>query len=83
MDLERDNPLLKDPYILLVGSKGKGLPCALRRTADIKISIPNLSRSDIVDSLNVSVATGLLCLAFLKGKAKACGNTASDLGALF
>ncbi|KKY32416.1 putative 23s rrna (guanosine-2) methyltransferase rlmb [Diaporthe ampelina] len=83
IDLEKDDPLLKDPCILLVGSEGEGLPRALRRAADVEISIPNLSGSDVVDSLNVSVATGLLCSAFLRGMAKARGNTASDPGALF
>lgn len=81
--LEKDDPLLKDPCILLVGSEGEGLPRALRRAANVEISIPNLSGSDVVDSLNVSVATGLLCSAFLRGKAKARGNTASDPGAIF
>lgn len=83
MELEKHDPLLKDACILLVGSEGEGLPRALRRAADVEISIPNLSGSDVVDSLNVSVATGLLCSAFLKGKAKARGNTASDPGAIF
>ncbi|KAH8768085.1 hypothetical protein F5883DRAFT_418512 [Diaporthe sp. PMI_573] len=83
IDLEKHDPLLKDACILLVGSEGEGLPRALRRAADVEISIPNLSGSDVVDSLNVSVATGLLCSAFLNGKAKARGNTASDPGALF
>lgn len=83
IDLEKDDPLLKDPCILLVGSEGEGLPRALRRAADVEISIPNLSGSDVVDSLNVSVATGLLCSAFLRGKAKARGITASDPGAIF
>lgn len=83
IELEKHDPLLKDPCILLVGSEGEGLPRALRRAANVEISIPNLSGSDVVDSLNVSVATGLLCSAFLKGKAKARGSTASDPGALF
>lgn len=83
IDLEKEDPLLKDPCILLVGSEGEGLPRALRRAANVEISIPNLSGSDVVDSLNVSVATGLLCSAFLRGKAKARGNTASDPGSLF
>lgn len=82
-DLEKDDPLLEKPCILLVGSEGEGLPRALRSIADVEISIPNLSGSDVVDSLNVSVATGLLCSAFLRGKAKARGNSAKDPGALF
>ncbi|KAL1878169.1 hypothetical protein Daus18300_002085 [Diaporthe australafricana] len=83
IDLEKDDPLLKKPCILLVGSEGEGLPRALRSIADVEISIPNLSGSDVVDSLNVSVATGLLCSAFLRGKAQARGNKANDPGALF
>ncbi|KAK2615879.1 hypothetical protein N8I77_002602 [Diaporthe amygdali] len=83
IDLERDDPLLKDPCILLVGSEGEGLSRSLRRVANVEVSIPNLSGSDVVDSLNVSVATGLLCSAFLRGKAKARGSSASDPGALF
>ncbi|KAG8158532.1 hypothetical protein KVR01_011654 [Diaporthe batatas] len=83
IDLEKQDPLLKDPCILLVGSEGEGLSRAVRRAANVEISIPNLSGSDVVDSLNVSVATGLLCSAFLKGKAKTRWSTVSDPGALF
>lgn len=83
IQLENHDPLLKDPCILVVGSEGEGLTRAVRRAADVEISIPNLSGSEVVDSLNVSVATGLLCSAFLKGKVKARGSTASDPGALF
>ncbi|KAI3398196.1 hypothetical protein diail_9673 [Diaporthe ilicicola] len=83
IQLEQDDPLLKKPCILLVGSEGEGLPRSLRLVADVEVSIPNLSGSDVVDSLNVSVATGLLCSAFLRGKAKARENSAKDPGALF
>ncbi|ROV96840.1 hypothetical protein VMCG_07893 [Cytospora schulzeri] len=86
MDVEKDDPLRKHPCILLVGNEGEGLPRALRRASDIEISIPNLSGSTVVDSLNVSVATGLLCSAFLRGKAKAFGDSVhvvQDAGAIF
>jgi 21S rRNA (GM2251-2'-O)-methyltransferase len=83
LGLEKQDPLLNDPCILLVGNEGEGLRRSLRRAADFEVSIPNLSGSDVVDSLNVSVATGLLCSAFLKGKAKERRNTAGDAGALF
>lgn len=62
------DPLSKDPCILLMGSEGDGLSRQLRSKADVVVNIPNLSGSNVVDSLNVSVATGLLCSAFLRGK---------------
>lgn len=86
MDVEKDDPLRKHPCILLVGNEGEGLSRALRRASDIEVSIPNHSGSTVVDSLNVSVATGLLCSAFLKGKAKAFGDSVhpvQDAGAIF
>ncbi|KAK7737947.1 hypothetical protein SLS53_006325 [Cytospora paraplurivora] len=87
LDVEKMDPLLKDPCIILVGNEGEGLSRALRRAADIEISIPNLSGSRVVDSLNVSVATGLLCSSFLKSKAKEFGTDnilkVQDAGAIF
>lgn len=86
LDVEKEDPLREDPCILLVGNEGEGLARELRRAADIEISIPNLSGSNVVDSLNVSVATGLLCSAFLKGKAKTLTpmfGEAQDAGAIF
>ena len=86
LDVEKEDPLRKDPCVLLVGNEGEGLSRELRRASDIEISIPNLSGSDVVDSLNVSVATGLLCSAFLKGKAKKFSvgaQTVQDAGAIF
>ncbi|SPN97422.1 uncharacterized protein DNG_00936 [Cephalotrichum gorgonifer] len=62
--LEEQNPLAESPCILILGSEGQGLPKPLRRAADFEISIPGASRSS-VDSLNVSVAGGILCNAFL------------------
>ncbi|KUI74184.1 rRNA methyltransferase 1, mitochondrial [Cytospora mali] len=86
MDIEKEDPLLNNPCILLVGNEGEGLSRALRRASDIEVSIPNLSGSTVVDSLNVSVATGLLCSAFLRGKAKSFGDSVhvvKDAGAIF
>jgi 21S rRNA (GM2251-2'-O)-methyltransferase len=68
--LEEIDPLSKDPCILLIGSEGEGLSKQLKRKADVEVSITNMSGPSTVDSLNVSVATGLLCSALLKGKAK-------------
>lgn len=86
IDVEKDDPLMRHPCVLVVGNEGEGLQRALRRASDIEISIPNLSGSTIVDSLNVSVATGLLCSAFLRGKAKAFRDSVhpvQDAGAIF
>lgn len=69
-ELQDLDPLSKAPCILLMGSEGEGLSRQLMSKADSVVSIPNLSGSTVVDSLNVSVATGLVCSAFLRGKVK-------------
>jgi 21S rRNA (GM2251-2'-O)-methyltransferase len=70
-DVEEQDPLSKDPCILLLGGEGEGLSKQLKSKADFEVNIPNMSQTNLVDSLNVSVAAGLLCSSFLKGKAKA------------
>ncbi|KAI1416093.1 hypothetical protein F5Y13DRAFT_154556 [Hypoxylon sp. FL1857] len=60
------DPLSISPTILVIGSEGEGLTGRTRRMADYEVSIPNRSGFPIVESLNVSVATGILCSAFLK-----------------
>ncbi|KAK4241600.1 Alpha/beta knot methyltransferase [Achaetomium macrosporum] len=67
IDVEETDPLRREPCVLLVGNEGKGLDRLVVKKADYEVNIPNLSPSDTVDSLNVSVATGLLCSAFLRG----------------
>ncbi|KAH8670894.1 hypothetical protein BX600DRAFT_457768 [Xylariales sp. PMI_506] len=65
--IESYDPLATQPSILVVGSEGEGLGKPVRRAADYEVSIPGqpgLLRT--VDSLNVSVATGILASAFLK-----------------
>jgi len=76
--LEREDPLKQDPCILLVGSEGDGLPRLLRSKADVEVTIPNQSGSNIVDSLNVSVAAGLLCSSFVKGQLSPATPTTRD-----
>ena len=46
--------------------------------ADYQLSIPNLSGGMQVDSLNVSVAAGLLTGAFMKGGIKEMGSLKSE-----
>ncbi len=70
-DVEDTNPLLRQPCVLLVGNEGEGLDRLTVKKADYEVNIPNLSPPGTgVDSLNVSVAAGLLCSAFLRGMAK-------------
>ncbi|KAI1761622.1 Alpha/beta knot methyltransferase [Hypoxylon sp. FL1150] len=64
--VEYYDPLSQHPTVLVVGSEGEGLEKRVRRTADYEVSIPNHSGFSMVDSLNVSVAAGVLCTSFLK-----------------
>ena len=55
------------PCLLILGGEGEGLQWNIRRKADFDVGIngPRIGQSN-VDSLNVSVAAGLLCEAFLR-----------------
>ena len=55
------------PCLLILGGEGEGLHWNIRRKADFDVGIdgPRIGQSN-VDSLNVSVAAGLLCEAFLR-----------------
>jgi 21S rRNA (GM2251-2'-O)-methyltransferase len=63
---ELQNPLSQDPCILMLGGEGEGLRTTLRNKADVNLSIRGRGPSHNVDSLNVSVAAGILCDAFLR-----------------
>ncbi|KAK2034668.1 SpoU rRNA methylase [Colletotrichum zoysiae] len=65
--IEDAKPLTKEPTILIVGNEGSGLPYDIRKKASREITIPRMVMSSSVDSLNVSVATALLCNSFLRG----------------
>ncbi len=65
--LDSYDPLATHPTILVVGSEGEGLDRQVKREADFEVSIPGASGLlSIVDSLNVSAASAILCSAFLK-----------------
>jgi 21S rRNA (GM2251-2'-O)-methyltransferase len=64
---ELEDPLADEPCILMLGSEGEGLRWNLRSKADVDLSIRGCGQSHNVDSLNVSVATGILCNSFLRG----------------
>jgi len=63
---ELADPLASDPCILMMGNEGEGLRWNLRSKADVELAIQGSSHAAGVDSLNVSVATGILCHAFLR-----------------
>ena len=55
------------PTILMLGGEGEGLRWNLQKKADFTVSIPGPRKGEGgVDSLNVSVAAGLLCETFLR-----------------
>lgn len=64
--------LRKTPCVLMLGGEAAGLTKMLKRRADAFVAIPGAQMTDLhddpaeVDSLNVSVASGLLCEAFLR-----------------
>jgi len=64
--VEMENPLASDPCILVLANEGKGLPRAVRAVCDEEVFIPGGSLESALDSLNVSVAGGILCHAFLR-----------------
>lgn len=69
-DIEDLDPLATDPCVLVVGSEGEGLPTMIKTKSHHAVTIPNSSGAHTIDSLNVSVAAGLLCGAFLRGVMK-------------
>ncbi|KAL8794573.1 MAG: hypothetical protein Q9195_002908 [Heterodermia aff. obscurata] len=60
-------PALQDPTVLMLGGEGEGLRANLRKRADFLAGVEghNIGEGG-VDSLNVSVAAGILCEAFLR-----------------
>jgi 21S rRNA (GM2251-2'-O)-methyltransferase len=65
--IETYDPLSERPTILVIGSEGEGLEKKMKRLADFEVSIPGQTGLlSTIDSLNVSVATGIMCSAFLK-----------------
>ncbi|KAG6035437.1 hypothetical protein E4U40_002397 [Claviceps sp. LM458 group G5] len=64
--IEQDRPLDQHPCVLVMGNEGLGLPRGIKVVTDYELSIPKFTRECYVDSLNVSVATALLCHSFVK-----------------
>ncbi|OTA02310.1 rrbosomal protein S2 and tRNA/rRNA methyltransferase [Trichoderma parareesei] len=64
--VEAEQPLSKHPSILVLGNEGHGLSKPIKVAADYELSVPYFVSNSCVDSLNVSVAAGLLCHAFVR-----------------
>ncbi|PTB69734.1 alpha/beta knot [Trichoderma citrinoviride] len=64
--VEAEQPLTKHPSILVLGNEGHGLSKPIKVAADYELSVPYFVGNSCVDSLNVSVAAGLLCHAFVR-----------------
>ncbi len=56
---------LEGPTVLVLGSEGYGLRTTVARSCDAMLRIDGGDASGVVDSLNVSVATGILLHALL------------------
>lgn len=65
-DIDRTTPLEHHPCVLVLGNEGHGLPRSVKVAADFELSVPRFVQGSSVDSLNVSVAAGLLCHTFVK-----------------
>ena len=59
---------LAQPTVLVLGSEGAGLRTLVRRSCDQFVRIPGSAADDSVDSLNVSVAGGILLYALLNAR---------------
>lgn len=67
-----ENPLKQHPCVLILGGEGEGLRPDIQRKASFHVGIEGQRVGQgRVDSLNVSVAAGLLCEAFLRKTSEA------------
>ena len=73
------SPVQDHPCILLVGGEGEGLRWSIQSKADYKVGIDGRRIGQAgIDSLNVSVAAGLLCEAFLRKPVGSAKTTVSS-----
>lgn len=55
------------PICLVIGSEGEGVSRLVRQACDFTVSIPT---TGVIDSLNASVAAGILMSAIYEGRTK-------------
>ena len=60
------NSELQQASLLVVGNEGQGISEELNRFIKHRISLPNYNAQTAVDSLNVAMATGIICAEFLR-----------------
>ncbi|PQE19452.1 RNA family protein [Rutstroemia sp. NJR-2017a WRK4] len=60
------DPLSESPCLLMLGGEGEGLHRGLTSRAHIELSVRKRKEAGKLDSLNVSVAAGILCDAFMR-----------------
>ncbi|KAG9251232.1 Alpha/beta knot methyltransferase [Emericellopsis atlantica] len=65
-DVERSSPVSQHPCVIVLGNEGIGLPKPVKAACTHWVSIPKFMQETCVDSLNVSVAAGLLVHSFVK-----------------
>lgn len=59
---------LKPQGVIVMGNEGNGISAEVRDLIDKRITIPNLStKSQTSESLNVAVATAIVCSEFMRG----------------
>lgn len=63
---ELGDPTQEHPCVLILGSEGEGLRWNIQKKADYMLGIEAQREQRELDSLNVSVASALLCDAFLR-----------------
>ena len=69
------NTQLESNGFIVMGNEGKGISQAIRNRIDKKLLIPNFSKSDTAESLNVAIATAITCSEFLRSSANAVIST--------
>ena len=76
-------PLALAPCILVLGGEGSGVSVPVQKRAEVIVTLPpavQTNRDVGIDSLNVSVAAGLICWELLRGANATRQRIDSDTG---
>jgi len=55
-----------DRDVFILGNEGKGISSKIEKIIDQKITIPNFSKGDLTESLNISIAGAVVCSEMAK-----------------